>query len=224
MPWPASTVSPALTTISPVVTTNAFSATHHRSTGTALFYWALGILPFKDGFYSSTHPQVGGQTVGPETDPDREILMATLSGAMVGAMDGLGLLNATRVMASCRKDGVVLKPDVPVTTVDWCWRHADPSCLLYSTYSDVTGLGRTHYFFSNELIAFNASLLPSGFPAASAVWHDWYSGSFGAFVDLDEAYQPGVGYEGHMYGARMIACMPSALTFAHVGRRSLLTA
>ena len=27
-----------------------------------------------------------------------------------------GLLNASRVMASCRSDGVVLKPDVPLTT------------------------------------------------------------------------------------------------------------
>ena len=41
--------------------------------GTSLFYWALGILPFKDGFYSSTHKQVGGQTPGPETSPDREV-------------------------------------------------------------------------------------------------------------------------------------------------------
>ena len=51
--------------------------------GTAMFYWALGILPFKDGFYSSSLPQTGGQTVGPEKDPDREALMATLSTAMV---------------------------------------------------------------------------------------------------------------------------------------------
>ena len=41
----------------------------------------------------------------------REILMAALSTAMVGPMDGIGLLNVSRLMASCRKDGVVLKPD-----------------------------------------------------------------------------------------------------------------
>ena len=29
--------------------------------GTSLFYWAIGILPFKDGYYSSTNKQVGGQ-------------------------------------------------------------------------------------------------------------------------------------------------------------------
>ena len=111
---------------------------------TALFYWAIGILPFKDGFYSSTNPQVGGQTVGPEKNPgkelsscayankyfiksslfhvDREALMGTLSCAMVGPMDGIELLNATRVMTTCRGDGVVLKPDKPVSTVDSCFR------------------------------------------------------------------------------------------------------
>ena len=26
--------------------------------GTSLFYWAIGVLPFKDGFYSSTNKQV----------------------------------------------------------------------------------------------------------------------------------------------------------------------
>lgn len=57
-----------------------FHAQHQWAIGaTSLFYWAIGILPFKDGFYSSTNKQIGGQTVGPELNPDREILMATLS-------------------------------------------------------------------------------------------------------------------------------------------------
>jgi len=164
--------------------------------GTALFYWALGILPFKDGFYSSTLPQLGGQTVGPERNPDREALMATLSAAMVAPMDGLGLLNASRVMTSCRSDGVVLKPDVPLTTSDWCWRRADPTCLIYHTYSDVRGLGRAYYLYSDAYLAYNASLLPRG--ALVHVWHDWYSGRIGTFSTL-ASEAPSVGYEGHMY-------------------------
>merc|ERR1719272_1328163 len=96
-----------------------FHASNQWAVGnTALFYWALNILPFKDGFYSSTNKQVGGQTVGPETNPDREALMATLSCAMVGPMDGIYLLNKTRIMATCRKDGIVLKPDRPITATD----------------------------------------------------------------------------------------------------------
>merc|ERR1712151_96280 len=92
---------------------------------TALFYWALNILPFKDGFYSSSHKQVGDQTEGPETNPDREALMATLSAAMVGPMDGIYLLNKTRVMSTCRADGTVLKPDRPITATDACFRRAN---------------------------------------------------------------------------------------------------
>jgi len=37
-------------------------------------------------------------------------------------MDGLGLLNASRVMTTCRKDGVVLKPDAPLKPPDTCFR------------------------------------------------------------------------------------------------------
>ena len=90
----------------------------------SLTEWAIGILPFKDGFFSSTHRQVGGQTVGPERNPDREALMATLSCAMVGPMDGIHLLNKSRTMTACRADGYILKPDRPVTTTDACFRTA----------------------------------------------------------------------------------------------------
>jgi len=45
----------------------------------SVLYWALGFLPFKDGFYSSTSRQTGGQNVFPELSPDWETLFATLS-------------------------------------------------------------------------------------------------------------------------------------------------
>lgn len=37
--------------------------------GGAMLIWALGMLPFKDGFYSSTDIQPGGQNEGPELRP-----------------------------------------------------------------------------------------------------------------------------------------------------------
>ena len=50
----------------------------------------------------------------------------------------------TRVMQSCRGDGVVLKPSRPVTRIDACFRNVDgrlqkfdPTCHQYSTYSDL---------------------------------------------------------------------------------------
>ena len=156
-----------------------FHADHQWAIGgTSLFYDALNILPFKDGFYSSTHKQVGGQTVGPETHPDRETIMATLSAAMVGPMDGINLLNASRVNATCRADGFVLKPDAPIKTVDECFRTGeDPSkCFVYATHSDVHGVGRVHYVFSNDDRPLTPRLI--GIDAADVAKYilvDWYT-------------------------------------------------
>jgi hypothetical protein len=41
-------------------------------------------------------------------------------------MDGINLLNASRVMTTCRKDGRVLKPDRPVSTMDTCFLSEKP--------------------------------------------------------------------------------------------------
>ena len=96
-------------------------------------------LPCKDGFYSSDHKQVGGQTVGPETNPDRETLMATLSCAMVGPMDGIFLLNKTRIMQTCMADGTVLKPDAPVHTSDWCFLTSSKTTADHNAYAEERG-------------------------------------------------------------------------------------
>lgn len=82
--------------------------------------------------------------------------MATLSCAMVGPMDGIYLINASRVMRSCSKDGVVLKPDRPLTTTDACFKSTginQPTCHIYHTYSDhVAAAVRVHYVFSNDVV------------------------------------------------------------------------
>jgi hypothetical protein len=170
---------------------------------TSLFYWAIGILPFKDGFYSSTNKQVGGQCVGPEKNPDREAIMATLSCAMVGPMDGINLLNASRTMTTCRKDGTVLKPDKPVSTSDECFGGTidDPVCLVYHTYSDLKGSsgGRVHYYFNND--ATKNALTPAQVYIAPAdadkyVVYNWYSGKA---AKLNATNTISAGYEGHIY-------------------------
>jgi hypothetical protein len=166
---------------------------------TALFYWALNILPFKDGFYSSTNKQVGGQTEGPETDPDREAIMATLSAAMVGPMDGIYLLNKSRVMTTCRADGQVLKPDRPLTPPDACFSRGEPTCKVYRTHSDVKGLGRVRYYFNNDgsapLLADEADLASEAGKGTQLIYN-WYSGETQLLEDTN-AMSPG--YENHIY-------------------------
>lgn len=180
-----------------------FHASNQWAIGnTALFYWALNILPFKDGFYSSSYKQTGGQTVGPEKDPDREALMATLSCAMVGPMDGIYLLNASRVMTSCRKDGKILKPDAPIRVVDSCFRRRDPTCFVYETHSDIAGYKRVHYYFNNDDKAVLApedvylDCSTSEQCARSYVVYNWYTGEL---QHMKQSMNITAGYEGHSY-------------------------
>ena len=181
-----------------------FHANHQWAVGaTSLFYWALGLLPFKDGFYSSNHPQIGGQTVGPETNPDREALMATLSCAMVGPMDGIYLLNKTRIMTTCMADGVILKPDVPVHTADSCFyqkqQTEDPGiCWVYHTWSDLNGVGRIHYHYNDKA---GEQLTPAMVhltiqDVGKYVLRNWYTGELSV---LNTTNSLTAGYEGHVY-------------------------
>jgi len=167
--------------------------------GTSMFYWALGILPFKDGFYSSNLPQLGGATVGPETHPDRAALMSALSCAMVGPMDGIHLLNASRVMSTCRSDGILLKPDRPLMPLESCFASGtDPaSCFNYFTYSEHPGWGRISYIFMNSPSDLTLSDVPGGTVEEYALYN-WYTSSL-AFMNASATSPIEPGYEGHAY-------------------------
>lgn len=142
--------------------------------------------------------------MGPETHPDREALMATLSCSMVGPMDGLGLLNASRVLATARADGRVLRPDRPLTISDACFRKEPAACFEYETYTDLPGLGRVVYVFANE----PGALHPALPPGAKAVYN-WYTGTV---TRADGALTPEPGYEGHVY-AVVVPVLPNGWVF-----------
>eukprot|EP01062_Namystynia_karyoxenos_P070908 TRINITY_DN662_c0_g1_i2.p2 TRINITY_DN662_c0_g1~~TRINITY_DN662_c0_g1_i2.p2 ORF type:complete len:857 (+),score=267.23 TRINITY_DN662_c0_g1_i2:82-2571(+) len=183
-----------------------FHALHQWAVGaTSMYYWAIGVIPYKDGFYSSNHVQWGGQVIGPELNPDREALMATLSCGMVGPMDGINLLNASRVMTTCRGDGVVLRPDRPVMTADWCFATGQPTKYVYHTYSDVQGLGRVHYHFNNDKEPMQAGMVGLKGSEDYAVYN-WYSGDL---TRLNQTNELTAGYEGHNY-AVVIPTIPGA--------------
>lgn len=105
---------------------------------TSLFLDALGIAPFKDVFWStSEQPGSPYGSTAKEVLPDREVLIATLSTGPVGPGDGLGFANYTRIMRCCRQDGLILKPDYPLTTLnllfsDWA-STGQSQGELYST-------------------------------------------------------------------------------------------
>lgn len=170
---------------------------NYKIGGTSMLIWAVGAIPFKDGFYSSNVPQVGGQAVGPELTPNRETLLATLSCAMVGPMDGINLLNKSRVMSTCRADGTILKPDRPLTPFESCfYKDAVPEeCVRYLTYSDLSGFGRISYVFMDSPGTLSwFELIPAVSP--SHVVFNWYSGERQL---LETSVHIEAGYEGHSY-------------------------
>jgi hypothetical protein len=67
---------------------------------------ALGEWPWTDVFMSS------------ETE---NLLIATLSGGMVGIGDAIGELDRENLLRAVRPDGVIVKPDDPLTPLDRCY-------------------------------------------------------------------------------------------------------
>ena len=64
--------------------------------------------------------------------------MATLSTGPVGPGDGINYTNVERIMKCFRPDGLILKPDRPLTTInalvsDWATRNSVSQGELYST-------------------------------------------------------------------------------------------
>lgn len=99
---------------------------------------ALGIAPFKAVFWS-TSLQAGAPygIVPHEILPEREILIANLSTGPVGLGDGLRYVNVERIMKCCRQDGLILKPDRPLTMIntlasDWAFYDGVSQGELYS--------------------------------------------------------------------------------------------
>jgi hypothetical protein len=96
---------------------------------------ALGLTPYKDVFISH------GKTANSAGEPYAEIeaLLAALSSGPVGIGDEIGCSEPTVVLRTCREDGVLVKPDVPIAALDRCFAHnafLEPQPLIGETYSD----------------------------------------------------------------------------------------
>jgi hypothetical protein len=107
----------------------------------SIFADAIGLAPFKDVFWStSVQPSAPYKGSPHEVLPDREILIATLSTGPVAPGDAINYTNVQRIMKCCRQDGLILKPDRPLTTInslisDWAFHDGVAQGELYSTYT-----------------------------------------------------------------------------------------
>ncbi|CAF1364661.1 unnamed protein product [Didymodactylos carnosus] len=102
---------------------------------------AIGLAPYKDVFWSSSN-EPGAPYKGPtmEPVPDREILIATLSTGPVTPGDGINYTDAKRIRRCCNENGLILKPDRPITLIDalfadWAQNQGVTQGELYSTRS-----------------------------------------------------------------------------------------
>jgi hypothetical protein len=105
----------------------------------SMFADAIGLAPFKDVFWS-TSIQPGANYTPPSMEvlPDRQVLIATLSTGPVGPGDSVNYTNVERIMKCCRKDGLILKPDRPLTAInalisEWALHNNEKQGELYST-------------------------------------------------------------------------------------------
>ncbi|MBZ5624949.1 MAG: hypothetical protein LAQ69_40545, partial [Acidobacteriia bacterium] len=99
---------------------------------------ALGIWPFTDVLMSS------------ETG---NLLLATLSAGPVGVGDRIGTMNTANLLRAVRRDGVIVKPDVPLTPIDVSYLSESQlllTPLIASTYTDFGDL-RAYYLFAFPL-------------------------------------------------------------------------
>lgn len=104
---------------------------------TSLLAHAVGLLPFKDSFYTVTSMESGGADRGSEINAQLQVIVATLSASIVAPGDGPGenMTNVTRLMGCCRSDGLVLKAERPAVPIDAVWTEAGPGGEVSFTFA-----------------------------------------------------------------------------------------
>jgi hypothetical protein len=126
--------------VSPDYATHLESQVEQWAIGiSSMFADAIGLAPFKDVFWSTSLQPGANYTPTPtEVLPAREILMATLSTGLVAPGDAIKYTNFESIMKCCREDGLIFKPDRPLTMInalisDWALYDGVSQGELYST-------------------------------------------------------------------------------------------
>jgi len=124
----------------------------------SLFFWSVGLAPFKDTFWSSSTPQPGCNPTYSkceEPNPVLETLVATLTAGPVGPSDSIGQLNPDLIMRTCAQSGILLKADKPATPPDSALLplSGQQSPQLLQVWDTFSTFGRYswHYIFAGDL-------------------------------------------------------------------------
>jgi hypothetical protein len=148
---------------------------------------ALGLLPFKDVFWSTSHQPGNPYNRSVEEKPGLEAAISTLTAGPVSPGDGIGFMDRELILRSCNADGLLLKPSRPIAPVDRTFlarafgAEHGPDGVVLTTYAHVAGLrfdillgavlNRTYPVMPRDL-------LPGAAPAQARVafTHDWAVG------------------------------------------------
>ncbi|CAF1102529.1 unnamed protein product [Didymodactylos carnosus] len=127
--------------------------------------WALGIIPFKDTFWTmSMQPQSPyGKFIEPNVELNALIALMSLGGVAIS--DKIGNTNSTVVNRLCRSDGVLFRPRKPATSMDstffgvggpdgelWHTYGSDLQQTYFVEYVMATNLTQSYEFAWNELL------------------------------------------------------------------------
>ena len=112
----------------------------------AVLAFALGVIPFKDNFWTTSvqcaNPMYGANCTEPNTV--LESAVASFSTGAVAPGDAIGEANATLIFRSITREGRLLKPTRPMSSLD-LWYVASAAAYplawqLQSTYTELAGL------------------------------------------------------------------------------------
>ena len=117
----------------------------------AILAYALGVIPFKDNFWTTEKQCDNQYYAGNCTEPNTvlESVVASFSTGAVAPGDGVGQANASLILRSCTSEGRLLKPSRPMGSLDrWYAANAfTPGGVewqLQSTHTELDGW-RWHY-------------------------------------------------------------------------------
>jgi hypothetical protein len=138
---------------------------------------ALGEFPFTDVFRST------------ET---YNLILATLSAGPVGVGDKMGTLSRENLLQSVRSDGLIVKPDVPITPLDSVFVSDAASVdtpMLAQTWSDFGRGLRVHYVFAYSRGANKTVTIdPAALGITGAAYFYDYLNETGRVIDLNARY------------------------------------
>ena len=132
---------------------------------------SLGVWPFKDTFQSTSRGPINGDRC-----PELMALISNLSGSIFAPGDEIGMINKDIIKAASRKDGLLYKPNRPITAADLT--YIKNSTYYICTTESTHGQFLWHYVLTINLWPFRVkkhsyTLRELGFKG-SFIEYDWH--------------------------------------------------